>query len=474
MLSVRAAASFLVMLAGGWVPSESARAESYTPRMGEIHPQIVLPAADGSGPVALSSFRGKKVLLVHFASWSEDCRRRLPAWIERTRSLVDSNKLVVVAVTQEQYADRAILLAQWLNLNWVILHDQLNLLGVRELPSCVAIDEHGVVRDTNPRPDNVAEAFVFKNHAEPKKPPPEPATTELPDPRITRRIAGEGRTAGPWRDHGDALVLAGLPPQIDEAIEAYEKAVSLDRADAASAFRLGVARRIRYDRPERQENDFQEAVTAWQRAVKADPKHTVYQGRLRAYGPAVDRKFSFYGWVAEARAAITASGRAPTPLAVEPSPAETARPASEFKIGSRQVPEGDRSGSVRTDDRNLVRVTQAVVRGTEKRNQTIAEVHLVFTPDAGRRVRWSNRNEPLRVWIQRPQIGRLAEEYVNLPNPPEAESTEQRTINFSIRLPSTKKGVLTLKAYALYRVVGGDESGEGRLLRRDLEIRIPL
>ena len=41
----------------------------YSPRVGEPHPDFVLPAIADRQPVSLSQFRGKKVLLVHFASW---------------------------------------------------------------------------------------------------------------------------------------------------------------------------------------------------------------------------------------------------------------------------------------------------------------------------------------------------------------------------------------------------------------------
>ena len=46
-----------------------ARAEPYAPKKGKVHPPIVLPTLEHDRSVALSSFRGKKVLLIHFASW---------------------------------------------------------------------------------------------------------------------------------------------------------------------------------------------------------------------------------------------------------------------------------------------------------------------------------------------------------------------------------------------------------------------
>jgi hypothetical protein len=46
-----------------------ASAVSYAPKVGEKHPDFTLPRIDDGAPVSLSSFRGKKVLLIQFASW---------------------------------------------------------------------------------------------------------------------------------------------------------------------------------------------------------------------------------------------------------------------------------------------------------------------------------------------------------------------------------------------------------------------
>jgi hypothetical protein len=44
-------------------------ADSYAPKVGQRHPNFTLPDIRTGKPVALSDFRGKKVLLIHFASW---------------------------------------------------------------------------------------------------------------------------------------------------------------------------------------------------------------------------------------------------------------------------------------------------------------------------------------------------------------------------------------------------------------------
>ena len=47
----------------------SASAASYAPKVGEKHPDFTLPRIDDGAPVSLSNYRGKKVLLIQFASW---------------------------------------------------------------------------------------------------------------------------------------------------------------------------------------------------------------------------------------------------------------------------------------------------------------------------------------------------------------------------------------------------------------------
>ena len=42
---------------------------SYPPQVGTVHPDFVLPQIDSREPGSLSQFRGKKVLLINFASW---------------------------------------------------------------------------------------------------------------------------------------------------------------------------------------------------------------------------------------------------------------------------------------------------------------------------------------------------------------------------------------------------------------------
>ena len=55
---------FVLLLAG-----DVGAAEYYNPKVGEPHADFVLPRIDGRVPLKLASLRGKKVLLIQFASW---------------------------------------------------------------------------------------------------------------------------------------------------------------------------------------------------------------------------------------------------------------------------------------------------------------------------------------------------------------------------------------------------------------------
>lgn len=64
-----------LLLAGLLLPQEvaPARPEDLTPASwnteGELLPAVELPRIDGRGTVNLGELRGRKLLLIHFASW---------------------------------------------------------------------------------------------------------------------------------------------------------------------------------------------------------------------------------------------------------------------------------------------------------------------------------------------------------------------------------------------------------------------
>ncbi len=59
-----ALASSLVLLLG-----VASAQENFAPKDGEVFPEMSFPTLDGDGFASLADFRGKKVLLMQFASW---------------------------------------------------------------------------------------------------------------------------------------------------------------------------------------------------------------------------------------------------------------------------------------------------------------------------------------------------------------------------------------------------------------------
>ena len=61
----------LALVTCGMILGSTSRdsAASYAPKVGEKHPDFTLPAIGDRTPTSLSNFRGKKVLLIQFASW---------------------------------------------------------------------------------------------------------------------------------------------------------------------------------------------------------------------------------------------------------------------------------------------------------------------------------------------------------------------------------------------------------------------
>jgi hypothetical protein len=61
----------LALAAWGMMVGSSSRAQAapYVLKVGQRHPDFTLPRIGDRAPVSLSDFRGKKVLLIQFASW---------------------------------------------------------------------------------------------------------------------------------------------------------------------------------------------------------------------------------------------------------------------------------------------------------------------------------------------------------------------------------------------------------------------
>ena len=429
-------------------------------KVGRPHPPLALWTIERDRPVSLEALRGQKVLLVHFASWCEASREPISAWFEKTRSHVAAKKLVVLGVDHEQHSDRGRLFAQWRGLIGPILHDPLDLSLVTELPMVVAIDEEGVVAAIQPPIDKIEKTFINKKSK--KKNIPKSEEAELPDPRVTRRTAEEAREPSASRAHADALILSGLPPQIDEAIKVYRDVLAIDPKDAWSLFRLGVAYRIRYEWEERQPGDFQAAVDAWAQAVRFAPSNAIFRQRLQQYGPPIEDRGPSYEWIPAARQDIARRGQDPIKLEIEPLAMEmSAGPAQ----GSKNT--APTKGKHPSDKSGHVIIESTVVRAADRKHVDKAEVHLTLRPNG---VQWEDGEAPIRIWLEKSKSVRPECTYLEFPKPDPPLGTETRTVSFSVDLTSKSKTPRgTLKGDAVYCFRSG---GEVKTARQEFKITI--
>jgi hypothetical protein len=370
----------------------------------------------------------------------------------------------MLGIVEEQHPDRARLFMQWKQMGWPILVDSLNLLEVTAVPLTFAIDEHGVIRKARLRPEDTAELEeVLAADYE------APAT--LPEPPAPG--AGEAATAsdaGSWRRRAVERFLWGGREGLDDAIAAFAEALRLEPDDAATRFRLGVARRARYDSEAPQPDDFAAAGEAWQAALEGDPNQYLWRRRIQQYGPRLAKPYPFYDWVEEARVAIRARGGEPAPLRVEPSGAELAGPAGTFEARPDDA-NPDPDGRVHRDPGKLIRVESAVLPPRVTPGESV-RAHLTFRPRPEARAHWNNEVDPLLVWPAPPPRIRVGAGQLTAPLPPRAVSEEPRRVEFELHIPEdAEPGPVEVPAYALYYVC---EDVDGTCLYRRQDLTLSL
>ncbi|MCH7727794.1 MAG: hypothetical protein IH991_15130 [Planctomycetes bacterium] len=383
------------------------------------------------------------------------------------KELREKNDLVVIGVTQEQHPDRCRLFAQWQQFDWPILHDPINLLKLRAVPVVIAIDEHGIVRNTRPQ-HSFLEDFIAKHFEAPSDPIPALKVVR-PDIGALEARAKASKSFQAWRELGDAAILWGGAKHLDLTVEAYQTAVQLKPNDAASRFRLGVAHRMRYESKLRRDDDFARAVAEWGKALEIDPNQYIYRRRIEQYGPRLIKPYPFYDWIERAKREVKSRGETPIPLATEPSGAEIAQPSRMFPTSKTVVASPDPDGRINRDADRLIRISPVVVPSRIRRGGA-ARIHVSFRP-LTKQAHWNNESEPLRVWIESPAEWTIEKRLLESPQPKKPESREERSIEFEVRAPRGTDENATLKGYALYFVCE-EAGGKCLYLRQDFTVEI--
>ena len=367
---------------------------------------------------------------------------------------MDAGELNVLGILQEQHGDRARLFHQWQGLNFPLLVDSFNELGVKVVPIHLLLDRAGRIALVNPRPEAVR-AWL---QAHP-----------------TGKGAAEGSRSAATEplseaeQHLAAGSAVGLKSHRLDVIVARLRKATQDEASAARAwFRLGVALRMRFESGGAPA-DFAASVDSWHRALALDPNQYIWRRRIQQYGPRLDKPYPFYDWVETARAELRARKEQPIPLAVEPRGAELAQPLrdpAEASPAPTALPEGWQK--VIQDD-GLLLAHATVVRDTQGRRA--ARVHLELRPNPARAAHWNNEVEPARLWLRPADGWQTSATHFELPGPASAVSEELRRVEFELSWPEDVAPNTALEAVLLAHVC---ENEDGLCVYRRLPIRIQL
>lgn len=384
----------------------------------------------------------------------------MPVWHDKTAKWVKNGDLVLLGVTQEQHPERCRLFAQWKQFDWPILHDPINVLESTAVPIVVAIDEHGIVRSTRPRPETLATEFVSRTFADDSKAPSGPRYGPTYPPAYEKLS---------HRALGDALTLWGGPSRRNDAIAAYTRAIKVDPRDGRSYFRLGVCLRGRYEATTREPDDFRAAVENWGMALDLDPNQYIWRRRIQQYGPRLGKPYPFYDWVPEAEKAIRARGEKPVELPVRPSGAEFARPAKEF-LAAKPAVSPDPDGRVQRVEAKTVTAEATVVPSKVKPGQS-ARVHVVLRLDPKAKLHWNNEAEPLRLSLDPPEGWAVGERLLTAEVPAKAVTEEDRVLEFEVQVPAKASERGRIPGYALFHVCDS-AGGQCRFVRLDFVVEV--
>ncbi len=130
----------IIQAARTWGPA-------FTPWYGKPAPDFALTDLDGKEH-KLSDYKGKKVLLVFWATWCPPCRKEIPDLIQ-LRKTVGKDKLAMLAISNEK-PDLVKSFVTQANINYTVLLDPGTLPGpyntINAIPSSFFIDQEGKIK----------------------------------------------------------------------------------------------------------------------------------------------------------------------------------------------------------------------------------------------------------------------------------------------------------------------------------------
>ena len=370
-------------------------------------------------------------------------------WYERLSNLRDEYDVELIGLIQEQHPDRCRLFMQWQDMDFPILVDSLNRIGVAAVPLLWAIDEFGIVQAVRPDFEWFRDEFL---------------PTEYPEP-------------GQERDEDliveDDGVDAYLKGRWDDAVEFWTTATAKKPDDARAWFRRGCAHRSRLDLGAAGPEDFQQSVRAWTRSLNLDRRNYIFRRRVEQYGPAMAKPYPFYDWVERARAEVGERGDTPSALASEPAGAELAARASFQAAADDQEEEPDPGDDLDLDE-GLVAVQAAIAPCPALPGQSV-RVAVQLTPSKGLDAHWTNDAGPTTLVVRAPEGWKTSAAVQRSAVPTDgATSAETRLLDFELWVPESAAGQsFDLELYAVYFVCEGQED-RCLFLRQNIELELEV
>lgn len=386
----------------------------------------------------------------------------MPGWHGLTQPYVEQGLLNVVGIIQEQHPERARLFMQWKEMEWPLLVDSLNLLGVSGAPITLFLDEAGVIQSVNPRRSDL-DSFIEQK--------PVSWDSEVWSPPSSETLLAVDKESGIIGL--DRLFLWGGEPGLSSAITGYQNLLAETPRDAKAHFRLGVSYRSRYDSAAREEADFRMAVKHWGNALDLNPNQYIWRRRIQQYGPRLAKPYSFYDWIHGARREILARGDQPVSLGVEPGGAEFAHPEAKFGTETLDVEEPDRDGRIHRDAARLVEMEVVAVPDSVKRGDAV-RIHVILRPDSNRKVHWNNEVEDLILWVDEEENWQVEKNLHRYQVPEQPITVESRRLEFEVRTPDQEDaGSRRIRGYVLYYICE-DENGQCLYRRQDFSVPVAI
>jgi peroxiredoxin len=118
---------------------------------GQHAPEFSLPSLSGS-TMALSSMRGKVVLIDFWAQWCEPCKKELPQ-LDKLSKEYAGKGVVIVAVNIDKQRENAERMVKQLGVSLPVLLDPAGSVAgaydLPKMPTSFVVDKKGIVRYVN-------------------------------------------------------------------------------------------------------------------------------------------------------------------------------------------------------------------------------------------------------------------------------------------------------------------------------------